>query len=510
MKLLARALPLIAAVATAVAVGDDDALANDAFRVVVPLAPTLDGGFAPRAVRSLSRDGSTVVLDAVPTAAGADPASVGTFRYRLGAPPQLVAVAPDFVGAALDATGSGMVGQGTSGGTRYLSRWDADTGETRSPMRGVGTAISSDGTTVVGNAVGVPGTSPQATAPVRWVRGGAPEILLDPGPVDSARADAVSSDGSVVVGTIDDYEDLFSVNGSSGFHWEAPGTLTTIDTGAGFTYVHDVSADGRWVVGASAAPGSTDATPFLWSPDSGFASVTLPADWLSAEFTEVSDSGIIAAGSFIDDTGVSKPFVWSASTGALPLFGDAFGLVDPAPARPLAVTGMSGEGFALVVRDVGTVAVGDVANWLVQIAPRVPVAISGSACAASMPNSTGAPGVCTAHGSAVASYQSVELRARALPPGEIGLFLIGTERSSSPLGSGTLCLGGELGRVLNSLLQVSPGGQLRRRINAGSLPLAGGARPVEAGETLYFQAWHRDSGDVSGSNLSGACSVTFL
>ncbi|MEO0661091.1 MAG: hypothetical protein AAFZ87_06105, partial [Planctomycetota bacterium] len=73
-----------------------------------------------------------------------------------------------------------------------------------------------------------------------------------------------------------------------------------------------------------------------------------------------------------------------------------------------------------------------------------------------------------------------------------------------------LCLGGELGRVLNSLVQVSPGGQLRRRINAGSLPLAGGARPVEAGETLYFQAWHRDSGDVSGSNLSGACSVTFL
>ena len=112
-----------------------------------------------------------------------------------------------------------MVGQGTTDGAPYLSRWDAGIGETRTTTRGVGTAISSDGTTVVGNATGLPGTSAQATAPVRWVRGSAPEILLDPGPDDTARADAVSHDGRVVVGTLDAYAGDFFPTGSTGFLW---------------------------------------------------------------------------------------------------------------------------------------------------------------------------------------------------------------------------------------------------------------------------------------------------
>ena len=180
-------------------------------------------------------------------------------------------------------------------------------------------------------------------------------------------------------------------------------------------------------------------------------------------------------------------------------------------ARPLAVTGMSGEGFALVVRDVGTVAIGDVANWLVQIAPRVPVAISGSACTASMPNSTGAPGVCTAHGSAVASYQGVELRARALPPGEIGLFLIGTERSSSPLGSGTLCLGGAIGRfnAAGQILFTGTAGRFSLAVDLDAVPQPSAFAAVQPGETWRFQVWYRDTGSAAGSNLTNSIAIAF-
>lgn len=503
MKMLAAALSIPTALVVAVPAQGQ--------RLVVPLSPTLPGGFAPRAVRSMSPDGSVVIVDAVPTGDGANAAEIGTFRYRLGATPELVAVAPDFVGTAIDASGMGIVGRSSSGAGSFVSRWDEGLGESRSQMKGAGTAISADGSTVVGNAAEVPGTSPQATAPVRWARGEDPVVILDPGPTDSATADAVSADGNVVVGTLSAFENVFGPSGSVGFHWEAPGTLTTIDAGLGFTYVRNVSADGAFVVGGSLPPFGVDSEAFLWSAVDGFVPIELPASWQSSELTSLSDTGLIAAGSYVDaQSGLRKPFVWSASTGVLPLFGDAFGLVDPAPEVSIEVAALSGSGLTLALRAAGATPVDEPASWMAYLSRPLPATISEPTCSAQEPNSTGAVGGCIARGTAVAAMRYVELQAQPLPPGQIGMFLIGTRGQLTPLGGGTLCLGGDLGRVRGSIFPVPPNGLLRRHINVAALPLASGARPAQPGETLYFQAWHRDTPDAGLSNLSDACQVTFL
>jgi hypothetical protein len=86
-----------------------------------------------------------------------------------------------------------------------------------------------------------------------------------------------------------------------------------------------------------------------------------------------------------------------------------------------------------------------------------------------------------------------------LPPGEIGMPLV----SSTPnTVDGGLCLGGAVGRCVDQLRTVEPGGRLITRVDLTALPIGS----VQPGETLYFQQWYRDG---AGSGHTTALGLTF-
>jgi len=99
----------------------------------------------------------------------------------------------------------------------------------------------------------------------------------------------------------------------------------------------------------------------------------------------------------------------------------------------------------------------------------------------------------------------VTLEASNLPNASFGFFLTSQTQglTMNPGGStGNLCLGGAIGRY------VGPG-QIQNSGSAGAISLAidltmtptpTGLVAVQAGETWFFTAWHRDS--VSGNATS--------
>ena len=116
------------------------------------------------------------------------------------------------------------------------------------------------------------------------------------------------------------------------------------------------------------------------------------------------------------------------------------------------------------------------------------------ACPAN-PNSTGAVGQLTGEGSSYVAASDLVLRATDLPPGQFGLLLTAQAQGLllNPGNShGNLCLGGAIGRF-NSLVQASnAGGQIEFALDLNALPTPSISMAATAGQTWFFQAWHRD------------------
>jgi len=129
------------------------------------------------------------------------------------------------------------------------------------------------------------------------------------------------------------------------------------------------------------------------------------------------------------------------------------------------------------------------------------------------PNSTGAPASISASGSQVVASNDLTLHAAGMPPGQFGILLTSMTQGSSPLGAGTLCLGGSIVRFQGpgQVLQASPGGEFSLQIDLTAIP-AGTPVAVAAGETWNFQAWFRDVDPVLGNtaNLTDGLEVPFL
>ncbi len=130
-------------------------------------------------------------------------------------------------------------------------------------------------------------------------------------------------------------------------------------------------------------------------------------------------------------------------------------------------------------------------------------------CGPAAANSTGMSGSILALGSGDAG-ESLTLVAGDLPQSQFGYFVVSAQTgSSNPMGSsGTLCLGGSIGRF-NASGQVGNSGMMGRFslvADTSNLPLS---PPVAAqsGETWYFQAWYRDIGGTS--NFTDGLSVLF-
>jgi probable HAF family extracellular repeat protein len=145
---------------------------------------------------------------------------------------------------------------------------------------GQATAISGDGTTVVGGSSSVNSSGGAAGFPLsneafRWTRATGMQPLGDlPGGGYYSFATGVSADGSVVVGG--STSSASGINDLEAFRWTAATGMVALGDLPGGRYTSvatDVSADGNVVVGYSAYAigdgGLDEFAPFVWDPVNG-------------------------------------------------------------------------------------------------------------------------------------------------------------------------------------------------------------------------------------------------
>ncbi|MEL6712152.1 MAG: PQQ-binding-like beta-propeller repeat protein, partial [Planctomycetota bacterium] len=116
-------------------------------------------------------------------------------------------------------------------------------------------------------------------------------------------------------------------------------------------------------------------------------------------------------------------------------------------------------------------------------------------CQSTWTNSTGETGLLRAYGSRRASDANATLVASRLPVDQPVLFLGGTGLLwPTPVGGsvGRLCLGGSIARFNDSVQSSGLLGTAALRLDLDAIPLASGLAAVQAGQSWYFQAWHRN------------------
>lgn len=182
-----------------------------------------------------------------------------------------------------------------------------------SPEQGEALGVSADGSTIVG---WIPGGS--NIIPVRWHRVGTtypPSTLTFlpdlPGGAIGGTANAVSEDGSVIVGW------SVSASGTEAVRWtdaDGPVGLGDLPGGDFFSAASDVSSDGRVVVGRSVSSGTQ---AFRWTAESGMiplhSNVAISASWANA----TSADGSVTVGGYRlqSDPGTDRAFVWDTTNG---------------------------------------------------------------------------------------------------------------------------------------------------------------------------------------------------
>ncbi len=142
--------------------------------------------------------------------------------------------------------------------------------------------------------------------------------------------------------------------------------------------------------------------------------------------------------------------------------------------------------------------------------------INTNYCGPAVPNSTGASGTIAGFGSTSIAANDVTLVANALPTNAFGFFLTSRTQGliQNPGGSqGNLCLAGSIGRYVGpgQIKNSGTTGSFSLALNLVNTPTPSGFVSVAAGETWYFQAWHRDSvGGLATSNFTDGMSIGFL
>jgi glucose/arabinose dehydrogenase len=126
-------------------------------------------------------------------------------------------------------------------------------------------------------------------------------------------------------------------------------------------------------------------------------------------------------------------------------------------------------------------------------------------------NSTGVAGGIAMSGTTQVSANSFGLVASDLPPGQFAYFLASQSNGYSigPGGSqGNLCVSGHIGRYNAFVGQVDGAGNYAIPVDLGNIPTSPPSSVV-AGDTWYFQCWHRDFNPSPTSNFTPGLAVTF-
>jgi probable HAF family extracellular repeat protein len=207
---------------------------------------------------AISGDGSVVV--------GYTP-SVPVFRWTLATGMVALPALPNSTYCAVSsvsADGVYSVGMCVVSGSNIPIRWKG----TNAPVslglpggfdNGYPTSTNADGSVITGSVNTLAG----AQASALWTVGLNPTFIANAPGVESSVGNALSADGSVMVGRAR----VTSIGVDQGFRWTQATGMQLIPFLPGGTYsggATDVSADGTKVVGTSAASGGDD-RPFLWS-----------------------------------------------------------------------------------------------------------------------------------------------------------------------------------------------------------------------------------------------------
>ncbi|MEM9378609.1 MAG: hypothetical protein AAGB93_01580 [Planctomycetota bacterium] len=129
------------------------------------------------------------------------------------------------------------------------------------------------------------------------------------------------------------------------------------------------------------------------------------------------------------------------------------------------------------------------------------------------PNSTGAPGTLRVDGSSEVAANDLKLVARDLPTNVTGFFL--TSRTADVIPNtgtiiGNTCVAGQIGRFVGpgQILGTGSAGAISLDVDLTRMPTPNGLVGAVAGETWYFQAWHRDAfGGLPASVFTDASAV---
>lgn len=136
----------------------------------------------------------------------------------------------------------------------------------------------------------------------------------------------------------------------------------------------------------------------------------------------------------------------------------------------------------------------------------------GTTYCSAVPNSTGVITTISASGSAVVSQNDFTLVGTNMPLNQFGLFVNGTAQGfvPNPGGSnGNLCVGGGLGRFNSGIVSSGATGSVSFNVDLTAIPRPSSTVAVMAGDTWYFQLWHRDTAGPGFSNFSEGLEVSF-
>ncbi len=262
---------------------------------------------------AVSADGKVVV--------GEGNSALGTeaFRWEAGVIEGLGDLAEGEFGSVasgVSADGSVVVGRGNSADGFEAFRWTAASGV----MEGLGDLaggiffsqaqdVSDDGSVVVGVSNGDPLIPFVTGEAFRWTADGGMEFLGDlAGGELASRADGISADGAVIVGTSD------SADGVEAFRWTADGGMEGLGDldGGGFSSKGlAVSADGAVVVGEGLTADSFPA--FRWTAAGGMENIGTLPDGLG--LLDAFPRGVSGDGAIVVGASEGKAFIWDATNG---------------------------------------------------------------------------------------------------------------------------------------------------------------------------------------------------
>jgi hypothetical protein len=141
--------------------------------------------------------------------------------------------------------------------------------------------------------------------------------------------------------------------------------------------------------------------------------------------------------------------------------------------------------------------------------------IGDAYCGNGAPNSTGEVARISAEGSSEVALNDVTLLASGIPRFAFGYFLLSDETSFLPGAGGsqgTLCLGGDVGRLNrgpNEVFQADATESVAVPLDLTNIPTSMGSVAILPGDTRYFQAWHRDANPFATSNFTTGLTIQF-